>query len=73
MKAFGAWIVWFWNNHVQKTLGALLLGSALFDLMSALDLYQATLTQILGLHWYSVIRGTCAVGIVLRAVIKPKT
>lgn len=63
---------WFWANHVQKTLGGLLLGSALFDLMSALDLYQTTLTQVLGLHLYSVLRGTCAVGIVVRAIVRPR-
>lgn len=72
MEKFWSGLQWFYVNHIQKTLGLILAGSALFDLMSALDLYSTTLTQILGLHTYSLIRGACAIGIVMRAVIKPK-
>lgn len=72
MNKVWVWLQWIYANHIQKILGTILAGSALFDLMSALDLYNATLTQILGLHTYSIIRGACAVGIVLRAVIKPR-
>ena len=70
--SFWVGLQWFWANHVQKVLGTILAGTALFDLMSALDLYNTTLTQILGLHTYSIIRGACALGIVARAVLKPK-
>lgn len=73
MAKFWSGLQWFYANHIQKVLGTILAGSALFDLMSALDLYSATLTQILGLHTYSVIRGICAIGIVIRAVVKPKS
>lgn len=70
-KLWAGWL-WVWANHIQKTLGSLLAGTALFDLMSALGLYETTLTQLLGLRLYSTLRGVCAVGIMIRAVVKPR-
>jgi len=71
VKKVGTSLVFFWTHHVQKTLGTILAGSALFDLMSSFDLYGPTLTSILGLKAYSTLRGLCAVLIMLRAVIRP--
>jgi hypothetical protein len=63
---------WFWCNHIQKTAGGLLAGSALYDLMAGFTQYQADLTHVLGHHLYHALRGACAVLIVARALIRPR-
>jgi hypothetical protein len=63
---------WFWANHVQKTAGTLLAGSAVYDLMAGFTEYQVDLTHVLGHHLYHSLRSACAVLIVARAVLRPR-
>jgi len=64
---------WFWANHVQKTAGGLLAGSAVYDLMAGFVQYEYDLTNLLGHHLYHSLRSAVALLIVARAVIRPRT
>jgi len=58
----------FWYNHVQKTIGTILLGLAGFDFTAALAGYEHDISNFVGTKVYSGLRVIGLAAIVYRAI-----